>query len=68
MEISQSSGPCDFGVFGTVIVAGSSPAYMQAWVVSNQQDFILITHICEKRPDAQEIEEAQAIALMTRCT
>lgn len=65
IELSQSSGDCEFGVFGTVTVTGSSPAYMQAWVLSNGHDFILITHICDKPPDTQEIKEAEEMAMVT---
>ena len=64
-ELSRSSGKCEFGLFGTLAVKGNSPAYMQAWVISNQHDYILITHICEAPPDAQETKEANEIALMT---
>jgi hypothetical protein len=67
-EVSRSSGKCAFGVFGTLTVKGTSPAYMQAWVVSNRLDFILITHICNSPPDTQEIKEANEIALMTGCS
>jgi len=64
-EISKSSGTCQFGLFGTVTVTGSSPVYMQAWVVTNRHDFILVTHICDRRPDAEEIKEANETALMS---
>jgi hypothetical protein len=67
-EVSRSSGKCEFGIFGTLTVKGNSPVYMQAWVVSNRSDFILITHICNSPPDTQEIKEANQIALMTGCS
>ena len=66
-EILKQSGNCDFGAFGTVALRGESPAYFQAWVLSNGRDFILITHVCPKEPDPAEITEANEIALMTRC-
>jgi hypothetical protein len=68
IEVSRSSGTCDFGFFGTLTVKGKSPAYMQAWVVTNRRDFILITHISGNQPDAQEIKEANEIALNVGCS
>lgn len=65
IELSRASGKCGFGIFGTLAVKGSSPAYMQAWVLSNHNDFILVTHICETSPDAQEMKEVNEIALLT---
>lgn len=66
-EISSQSGTCDFGIFGTVVVCGESPARFQVWVLSNGRDFILVTHTGEKTPDPLEVKEANEIALMTRC-
>jgi hypothetical protein len=63
IQVSSSSGVCEFGIFGSVTVKGESPEYMQAWVVSNRLDFILTTHICYRQPDAQEIAQANRIAL-----
>jgi hypothetical protein len=65
-EISSLAGKCDFGSFGTVAVFGESPARFQVWVLSNGQDFILVTHTCAKAPDPSEVKEANEIALMTR--
>jgi hypothetical protein len=64
-DVSSRSGKCEFGIFGTVAVKGDAPAHFQAWVVSNQREFILITHTCAKEPDPLEIAEANEIALMT---
>jgi hypothetical protein len=64
-EVLRRSGKCNFGIFGTVAVKGDAPVYFQAWVVSNQRDFILITHTCTEEPEPEEIAEANEIALMT---
>ena len=64
-EVTRSSGTCEFGIFGTIAVKGTSPAYVQAWVLSNQSDYILVTLVCYTPPDAQETKEAHEIALMT---
>jgi len=66
-EVSSQSGKCDFGIFGTVVACGESPARIQVWMLSNGRDFILVTHTCEKIPDPAEVKEANEIALMTRC-
>jgi hypothetical protein len=65
---SRSSGKCEFGLFGTVIAKGYSPSHVQTWVLSNQSEVIVVTHTCEKEPDAQEVAEANGIALMTGCS
>jgi hypothetical protein len=65
---SSGSGKCEFGTFGTVVAKGDSPTRFQVWVLSNQREFILVTHTCEKEPDAQEVAEANEIALMTGCS
>jgi hypothetical protein len=67
-ELSRSSGKCEFGMFGTVAVEGDFPARVHLWVVSNQREFILITHNCGKEPDPEEVAEANDIALMTGCS
>jgi hypothetical protein len=64
-DLSRSSGQCPFGLYGSVVVKGEKPAYLQVWVVSNRRDFILITHTCENEPSSHEMEEANQIALMT---
>jgi hypothetical protein len=66
-EMSSRSGKCEFGIFGTVVVKGDSPAHVQVWVLSNQREFILITHVCGNEPDPQEVAEANEIALRTAC-
>jgi len=65
--VSSKSGKCGFGLFGTVTVRGTSPVHFQAWVLSNQRDFILITHTCMEEPDPKELQEAEQIALLTGC-
>jgi hypothetical protein len=67
-EVSSTSGKCEFGMFGSVVVKGDFPARLQVWVVSNQRELILITHTCEKEPDPEEVAEANDIALMTECS
>lgn len=64
-DMLSGSGNCELGVFGTVVAKGDEPAYMQVWVLSNGNDLVLVTHICEQEPGAAEVEEARAIALMT---
>jgi len=64
-EVSRSSGTCEFGIFGTIAAKGTSPAYVQAWVLSNQSDYILVTLVCYTPPSVQEMKEAHEIALMT---
>ena len=59
------SGQCPFGNFGTVVAKGDSPAHVQAWVLTDRTDFILVTHTCETEPPAEVIEEARSTALMT---
>ena len=62
--VREQTGNCDFGIFGTVAARGEDGRYMQIWVVSNRQDFILVTHSCTSEPDPNEVEEAAGIALM----
>jgi hypothetical protein len=62
-EIGSGSGGCRFGLFGTVTVQGSEPAHFQVWVLSNGQAFILVSHTCNLVPGAEEIAEANEIAL-----
>jgi hypothetical protein len=64
-DMLSGSGTCDFGIFGTVAARGDLPAYMQVWVLSNKNDFVLITHICEIEPGPKEVAEARDIALRT---
>lgn len=64
-DVTTSSGACDFGIYGTVTAHGESPVRFQAWMLSNGQEFILITHTCRSAPDPEEIREANEIALMT---
>jgi hypothetical protein len=64
-DVSSTSGTCDFGIYGTVAIHGDSPTRFQAWVVSNGQEFILVTHTCGSAPDPEEVREANEIALMT---
>jgi hypothetical protein len=65
--VSSRSGTCDFGLYGTVAVRGEEPVHTQAWVLSNRQEFILITYTCATEPESREVFEANQIALMTRC-
>jgi hypothetical protein len=67
-EKSSHSGTCEFGIFGTVVVKGDAPAHCQVWVLSNEREFILVTHTCDKDPDPEEVTEANQIALMTGCS
>lgn len=67
-DLSRSSGDCEFGIFGTVVAKGDSPAHFQACVLSSRREFILITHTSKREPDSQELQEANEIALMTGCT
>lgn len=64
-EILSRSGKCEFGTFGTVVAKGDFPIRLQVWVLSNEREFILVTHTCEKEPDSEEVDEANEIALMT---
>ena len=64
-NVLTGSGQCSFGTFGTLVAQGDFPAHMQAWVLTDGTNFILVTHVCEKQPSAEEIEEAKHIALMT---
>jgi hypothetical protein len=66
-SISKSSGECTFGKYGTVIAKGDAPAHVQIWVLSNEREFILVTHTCEIDPEPKEDEEANQIALLTSC-
>jgi hypothetical protein len=66
VQLSRTSGTCQFGLFASVTVKGEAPAYMQAWVLHNKVDFILVTHISYvDQPGPQEIKEANEIALLT---
>ena len=67
-EKSSRSGTCEFGMFGTVVAKGDYPAHFQVWVLSNEREFILVTHTCDKDPGAEEVTEANEIALMTGCS
>jgi hypothetical protein len=64
-DVTSASGTCDFGTYATVAVHGDSPVRLQAWIMSNGQEFILITHTCGSEPDPEEVREANEIALMT---
>jgi hypothetical protein len=64
-DITTASGTCDFGIYATVIAYGDSPVRLQSWLLSNRQEFILITHTCGSEPDPEEVREAHEIALMT---
>ena len=64
-DVVTASGKCDLGMYGTVAVHGDSPIRFQAWVLSNGQDFVLVTHTCASEPDEEELREANEIALMT---
>jgi hypothetical protein len=64
-DITTASDACDFGIYATVIAYGDSPVRLQAWLLSNRQEFILITHTCGSEPDPEEVREAHEIALMT---
>lgn len=66
-DASSASGTCDLGMYGTVAVHGDSPVRFQAWLLSNGQDFVLVTHTCGSEPDPEELREANEIALMTGC-
>jgi hypothetical protein len=68
IETSRASGTCEFGSFGTITVKGTVPAYMQVWVVANERDIILITHICKSQPHEREVKEANEIALAVCCS
>lgn len=65
--ISEHSGVCSFGEFGTAVARGDSPRYFQVWVLSNNREFILVTHTCDTEPDPNEISEANEIVMMTTC-
>ena len=65
--ISEHSGVCSFGEFGTAVARGDSPRYFQVWVLSNNREFILVTHTCDTEPDPNEISEAKEIVMMTTC-
>lgn len=65
--VLKSSGKCAFGLYGSVIAKAKSPAHFQIWVVSDQQQFILITHTCANEPIPDEMSEANEMALMTGC-
>jgi hypothetical protein len=62
---SRLSGTCEFGLFGTVAFEGEEPAHFQAWVVSNQREFILATHVAAAKVLPEEAEEANRIVLTT---
>ena len=64
-DVVTGSGPCELGMYGTMAVRGDFPVRFQAWVLSNGQDFILVTHTCGSEPDPEEIRQANEIALMT---
>jgi hypothetical protein len=49
-EKSSHSGLCEFGIFGTVVIKADYPAHLQVWVISNELEFILVTHTCDKDP------------------
>jgi hypothetical protein len=67
-EKSSRSGTCEFGMFGTVVAKGDSPTHLQVWTLSNEREFILVTHTCNNDPDPEEVTEANAIALMAGCS
>jgi len=64
-DMLSGAGKCELGIFGTVVAKGDSPAYVQVWVLSNENDFVLITHVCEAEPSPKEVAEAREIALRT---
>lgn len=63
--LAARTGLCEFGRFATVLSKGRQPAHFQVWVLSDMQHFILVTHTSLVEPAAEEVTEANAIALDT---
>lgn len=59
--VESSSGTCRFGIFGTAFRSATYPR-IQVWILTNNRDHILATHICSAYLSADEIAEVQKIA------
>ena len=60
--LESRDGTCRFGKYGTALFRSTEHPRIQIWVLSNERDFIFVTHICDQAPTADEISEAQQIA------
>jgi hypothetical protein len=53
-----SSGQCALGQYGTVLARLPGYSWLQVWVLSNGQDFVLATHTSVDEPSEAEVNEA----------
>jgi hypothetical protein len=59
--VESYGGACALGTLGTAIFHTDDFPRFQVWFLSNGQDFILATYICDQEPEPAEVAEAQAI-------
>jgi hypothetical protein len=64
-ERSSSSGDCEFGKFGTVLMKGEEPGYYQAWVLWNTKNEIIFVTYTALLHNAQEASQVHRIAMAT---
>lgn len=60
--LDTASGDCKFGAFGTAVFRAAGHPRIQIWFISNGRDHIMATHICDREPEAIEVEDVQQIA------
>jgi hypothetical protein len=65
--VSSSSGKCAFGFYGTVFVEAANPDHFEVSVLSNQREFILVTHTGSGKINPAVMNQTHQIALMTGC-
>lgn len=59
--VSDSSGSCSFGIYGSAVFSSAKYGRSQVWWLSNGLDFILATHIGVDKSSDIEIQEEQQI-------
>jgi hypothetical protein len=62
--VESSCDSCVFGSMATATFRSPKHPRIQIWFLSNGQDMITATHICEQQPDPIEVSEAQEIVRM----
>jgi len=64
--VETRSGECLLGNWGTAVFRSPKIARSQIWHLSNGRDIVLVTHVCQKEPDAQEVKEVAQIVMSMR--
>ena len=59
--LESLSGVCNLGSYGSAVFESTEYPRIQFWYLCNGRDFVLATHVCSVKPDAEEVAEAQQI-------